>query len=59
MKGIAVPEALTSVIGICICAALCEQLLDKNRYFRAVRMVLGLHIAGIMIKIMSGMMKLV
>ena len=55
----ALPGEMASVIGICVCAALCEQLLDKNRYFRAVRMVLGLQIAGVMVNILSGMVKLI
>lgn len=31
---------------ICMAAALCEQLLEGNRFFPAVRMVLGLQIAA-------------
>jgi len=50
-------EALLPVIGICICAALCEQMMDKNRYQRVIRMALGLQIAGIMIKTIAGAMQ--
>ena len=50
---------MISVVGICICSALCEQLMDKNRYYRVVRMVLGLQIAGIMVDALSGVMKLI
>ena len=42
------------VIAIGICAALCEQLMDRNRYFGVIRVVMSLQIAGIMIKMLSG-----
>ena len=51
------PEIL-SIAGICICAALCEQLMDKNRYHKVVRMVLGLQIAGVMIRAVSEIIRL-
>ena len=51
-------EAMLPVIGICICAAFCEQLMDKNRYYRVVRMALGLQIAGIMIKTIADIVKI-
>ena len=56
---VAMSETLTSVVGICVCAALCEQLMDKNRYYRVIRMVLGLRIAGIMVRSLSGIVKLI
>ena len=39
---------IMSIAAICICAALCEQLLDNNRYFRVIRMALGIEIARVM-----------
>ena len=44
---------ILSIAAICVCAALCEQLMDKNRYFRVVRMALGIEIAGAMVRIIA------
>ena len=48
-----------SVAAICVCAALCEQLMDKNRYFRVVRMALGIEIAVVMVRIIAGAAQLI
>lgn len=45
MKGV-----VSSIVGICVCLALCEQLLDQNRHFRLIRLLLGLQLAGIIVR---------
>jgi len=42
-------SGLLSVVGICAIAAICEQLLDSSRFFKVVRMALGMEIARILI----------
>ena len=39
-------EAMLSMAAICLMSALCEQLMDNSRYFRCVRVVLGLEIVA-------------
>lgn len=39
-----------TVAGLCMVAALVEQLLGKSRYFGAIRMVLGLQIGAELIR---------
>lgn len=41
---------ISSIVGICVCLTLCEQLLDQNRHFRLIRLMLGLQLAGIIIR---------
>lgn len=44
-------SVVLSIAGICVCAALCEQLMGQNRYFRLIRMALGMRLAGTMIRL--------
>lgn len=44
-----VREGIISVSCVCVIAALCEQLMDRSRYFRVLRMVLGLEIARLLL----------
>jgi len=39
-------RAMLSAAAICMMAAMCEQLMDNSRFFRCVRMVLGLEIVA-------------
>ena len=39
-------RAMLSAAAICTMAAMCEQLMDNSRFFRCVRMVLGLEIVA-------------
>lgn len=39
-------NALYAAACICMAAALCEQIMDANRYFPAVRLALGLQLAA-------------
>lgn len=40
-----------AIASLCVCAAICQQIMDQNRYQRVVRMVLGLQLAGVMLQI--------
>lgn len=42
-------SGMLSVAGICAISALCEQLMDRSRFFKVVRMALGMEIARILI----------
>lgn len=46
-------QAIETVAGLCLMAALCEQLLDGSRYFPAVRLALGLEIAWAAISLLD------
>ena len=39
-------ENMLSMAAVCMIAAMCEQLMDNTRFFRCVRMVLGLEIVA-------------
>ena len=51
-------QAIMTVASLCLMAALCEQLLDGNRLFGAVRLALGLEIASIAVALMEGLLKI-
>ena len=46
-------QAIETVAGLCLMAALCEQLLDGSRYFPAVRLALGLEIAWLAVSLLD------
>lgn len=46
--------ALMTVSALCMAAALCEQLTQKSRFFPAIRLALGLKIAGVAVAAVCG-----
>ncbi len=47
-------QAIMAISCICLAAALCEQMLDGNRYFPAMRLALGMEMAAMAV---SGLMR--
>jgi len=42
-------QVLLVIAGLCMAAAICEQLMDGSRFFPAIRLVLGLEIASVVV----------
>ena len=50
-------ESIRAAAGLCMMAALCEQLLGGGRLFGAVRMLLGLEIVRAMLALVEGALR--
>ena len=51
-------QAILTISSLCLMAALCEQLLGGSRLFGAVRLALGLEIAGVAVALVEGLLKI-
>ena len=47
-----------TIASLCMLAALCEQLLGGSRLFGAVRLALGLEIAGVAVALLEGLVRM-
>ena len=51
-------QAILTIASLCLIAALCEQILCGSRLFGAVRLALGLEIAGAAVALVEGLLRI-
>lgn len=50
-------QAMMTISALCMTAAVCTQLMQKNRFGKAVRLLLGFEIARVMLELAQKAMK--